>query len=82
MFSGLMSVWTRSHASCRNWRPRRSWRVMLLTRAGGTPVRRFFSMRERRFAPRGSKTMQTCVSEGEEEWANASRKETRCARPG
>ena len=55
---------------------------MLLTRAGGTPVRRFFSMRERRFAPRGSKTMQTCVSEGEEEWANASRKETRCGRPG
>jgi hypothetical protein len=54
---------------------------MHLTTQGGTPFLRFFSMRERRFAPRGSKVMHMWARE-ETVWVKESRKETICALPG
>jgi hypothetical protein len=81
MFSGLMSVCTRLHSSCRYCKPRRTCLAMLLTTQGGTPFLRFFSMRESRFAPRGSKVIHMWVVE-ETTWVKESRKETIYALPG
>jgi hypothetical protein len=54
---------------------------MLLTTQGGTPFLRFFSTRESRFAPRGSKVMHMWAVE-DSVWVKESRKETMCALPG
>jgi hypothetical protein len=48
---------------------------MLLTTQGGTPFLRFFSTRESRFAPRGSKMMHMWAVE-DNVWVKESRKET------
>lgn len=49
--------------------------MILLTTQGGMPFLRFFSMRERRFAPRGSRVMHMWDVE-EMVWVKESRKVT------
>lgn len=59
IFSGLISVCTRSHSSWRYWSPSKICFAITLTKALGTPFFLFRSIRAKRFSPRGSKTMQT-----------------------
>lgn len=81
IFSGLISVCTRSHSSCKYCSPINTCLAITLTSAFGTPFFLFLSMSANKFSPSGSKTIQTWEASGPS-WQKLSRKETMYCRPG
>ncbi len=67
MFSGLISVCTNSHSSCRYCNPINTCLVIIFTSAGGTPVCLCLAISASKFSPNGSKTMHIWTSEEEDE---------------